>query len=341
MAAWKPGKGTYEVDRIIAPLGRVRLRTGTRDARRAEAYDRMLDDLPLDLIRLLQAKAITLREVYERRRLGRPMPSAEELQPLGAALTAWLAQPLKPVGASEHTNRRDMVRFLGPLTGRTVAEFPMVVRALYERLRDAGHGATWNRRKSAAQAFARDVLGKRSALYAAVTELPRLPEPARFSRHPCTVAEAKQIRDALGPKWGPQWWTLCLTGMEPKEHWRDGWKILSLGVAIHGQKRPARERIVPLLGPLAAPVGTMGGFAEALERAALGVTPMDARRSYQRWLDEVGLPHYRQDAFAGHGPKAMRELYKFGDIRAWLEEDTRKLRAYVGEPAIQLAEEAK
>lgn len=126
--------------------------------------------------------------------------------------------------------------------------------------------------------------------------------------------------------------------MEPREHWHDGWRVIRQGVEIHGQKRLARAHVVPHVGQLVAPAGTQAGFAEALERAALAVTPMDARRSYTRWLDEVGLPGYRQDAYMGHGPKSMRELYKWGDIRAWLAEDTRTLRLYLGEPALRAME---
>jgi hypothetical protein len=338
VTAWQPKQGSREIDRVIAPLGRVRLRTGTRDRRRAESYDRMLDDLPLDVIRLLVAKVITLREVYELRQAGKPLPAADELRPLFPTLEAWLDRPLRPVGPAEQTGRESLVAVLRDLAPSepTVAVLPRLCRTIYERYRDAGQGAAWNRRKAQALAFLRDVLGKRSLIYGAVQALPVLREVPKYDRHPCTVAEAKAIRLELGPKWGAQWWTLCLTGMEPKEHWTDGWKVLRAGVEIHGQKRPARERVVPFVAALTPPVGKQAGFAEALERAELGVTPLDARRSYQRWLDEIGLPTYRQDAYAGHGPKSMRALYKWGDITAWLAEDGKALRAYLGERALAL-----
>ena len=82
-------------------------------------------------------------------------------------------------------------------------------------------------------------------------------------------------------------------------------------------------------------IGSPDGFEAALYRAKLGVAPYDARRSYARWLQELRLPAYRQDAYLGHGPKSMTALYSWGDIREWLAEDGRALREYVGEP-IQL-----
>ena len=60
-------------------------------------------------------------------------------------------------------------------------------------------------------------------------------------------------------------------------------------------------------------------------------TPYDARRSYARWLDDVGLAGYVQDALMGHGPKSMRELYKWGEIRKLLGEVREAMLRYLGE----------
>jgi hypothetical protein len=333
MTPYRPKTGTIEIDRIIPPLGRIRLRTGTHDQRRAEAYDRMLDVLPLDVVQLIAARQITLREVYDLWSSGRPLPAADELRPLLATLEAWLEKPLRAVGTREQEARTAFVariRALAP-KGAGLRVFPAICRQLYLADETQHHGAAWNRRKAAALAFLRDFAGRRTELYRLVAEIPALPEVAKFARHPCTVAEARTIAAALGPKWGTIWWALCCHGLGPKEFWSDGWRVVGLGVEILGQKTPARNRVVPLVAPMPAPVGTPAGFAEALERAELGVTPYDARRSYARWLDEIGAPDYLQDAFKGHGPKTMRALYKWGDISAWLAEYGEKLRKHVGE----------
>jgi hypothetical protein len=332
-AAYRPKSGTIEIDRIIPPLGRVRMRTGTHDQRRAAAYDRMLDVLPLDIVRLLLAKEVTLRELYDLWSQGRPLPSADELRPLLATLDAWLEKPLRPVGTREQDARSafvELVRAIAP-KGAGLRSFPTICRQLYLADETQHYGAAWNRRRAAALAFLRDVAGRRTELYRLVAEIPTLPEVAKFHRHPCTVQEARQIAEALGPKWGAIWWALCCHGLGPKEYWSDGWKVIGLGVEVFGQKTPARNRVVPLVSAIPAAIGRPAGFAEALERAELGVTPYDARRSYARWLDEIGAPDYLQDAFKGHGPKTMRALYKWGDIGAWLAEYGQKLRKHVGE----------
>jgi len=320
MSAWQPKSGSREIDRIIPPLGRIRLRTGTRDARRAAAYDRMLDVLPLEVVQLLRDRALTLREVYDRWSTGQPLPSAQDLRPLATTLEHWLDHPLKTVGPDEQGSRERVARMLRELApvGATVGMLPRLGRKLYEQHRDAGIASSWNKRKAAMLAFARDEFGKRSTLYQDLKALPRLVETPQYAHHPCTVDEARAIAATLGSKWGPVWWAMCCTGMGPKEFWRDGWKVVADGIAIAGKKRTARNRIVPFAVRLPEPPGTMAGFAEALERADLGVTPYDARRSYERWLDEIGAPDYLQDAFMGHGPKTMRALYKWGDITAWL-----------------------
>jgi len=342
MSAWQPKSGSREIDRIIPPLGRIRLRTGTRDARRAAAYDRMLDVLPLDVVQLLRDRTLALREVYDRWSTGQPLPSAQDLRPLATTLEHWLEHPLKTVGPDEQGSRERVARMLRELAppGATVGMLPRLGRKLYEQHRDAGIASSWNKRKAAMLAFARDEFGKRSTLYQDLKALPRLIEVPQYPHHPCTVDEARAIQELLGPKWGGIWWAMCCTGLGPKEFWSDGWKITSVGLEIQGQKRRARERYVPLVVRMPPAVGRPAGFAEALERAEVGVTPYDARRTFARWIDEIGIPGYRQDAYQGHGPKSMRELYKWGEIRAWLAEDGAKLRRHVGAETLRLEDRA-
>lgn len=337
---YRPKSGTIEIDRSIPPIGRVRLRTGTHDQRRAEAYDRMLDVLPLDVVQLIAARDITLREVYDLWSHGRPLPGADELKKLVPALESWLEKPLRSVGIREQGAREAFVERIRELAsdGAGLRSFPSLCRRLYQADEAQHHGAAWNRRKAAALAFLRDTIGRRTELYRQVAEIPTLLEVATFKRHPCTVLEARRIVAALGPKWGPVWWLMCCTGLGPKEYWSDGWKVIGASLEVRGQKRPARNRVVPLVCPMPQPPGLPAGFAEALERADVGVTPYDARRSYARWLEEIWLPGYRQDAYMGHGKRDMRSLYKWGEITAWIAEDAKALRKHIGAKALEIAQ---
>lgn len=338
MSAWAPKKGTLEVDRTFPGIGRVRLRTGTHNKRLATAYESMLEQLPLSIVKLLVDRKLELRVVWDAWRSGQlsTLPTAATLQSLAEAVRTWIDAPPDPVGSSEKANREATRTKLEQLEPHAqIQQLPQLLRQLRESMREKA--SAFNHHRAAALAFLRDTLGTRSELYHQVGDVRPLHVERKFARHPCTVAEARAIATALGATWGPIWFALCATGLGPKEYWNDGWTVTRDGVEVRGQKRLARNRVVPFVVQMPQPIGRPAGFAEALERADLGVTPYDARRSYARWLDELGLPGYRQDAYLGHGPKSMRELYKWGEIRAWLVEDGGALRKYLGAKALEAA----
>lgn len=334
---YKPNEGSYEIDRIFPGIGRVRLRTGTSDRRRAQQYETMLEVLPLQVVRLIAAKRIPLRVAYDAWVAGRvnELPTAQTLLALADELALWLDKPALPVGPSEAASRHRTAEYLlglGPEAG--VGELPKLLAELRTVMED--RGAAFNRSQAVVLAFVRDRFGDQATLRDQVAAVLPLPEPEIGDRHPCTVDEARAIAAALGAKWGPCWWTMCITGMGPKEYWINGFTVTTDGVEVHGTKdttrrgTTARARVVPLLGVLAPPVGTPSGFTQALERADLGVEPYDARRSFARWLDDAGLAGYIQDALMGHGPKSMRELYKWGEIRKMLGEAREQLLRHIG-----------
>lgn len=337
MSPYKPKQGSYEIDRIFPTLGRVRIRTGVHDKRLAQRYEVMLETLPLATVQLIVDRRLPIRVAFDAWSSGRvdALPTSQTLLPLADELAHWLEQPALEVGASEAANRLRTAEYVLALRpDAPVGELAAVLkelRALYD-----GHGAQFNRMRAAALAFLRDRFAEHASLREQLAAVAALPEPRIRSRHPCTVDEARAIAAALGPKWGPLWWTMCITGMGPKEYWIDGYDVTSDGVEIRGEKdtrrrgTTARKRVVPLLGIIAAPVGTKWGLAQALKRVDLGVTIYDARRSFSRWLDDAGLAGYIQDALMGHGPKSMRELYRWGEIRSMLGQVKQTMLQYLG-----------
>jgi integrase len=325
VSPYKPNQGSYEIDRIFPQIGRVRIRTGVFDADLANRYEVMLEMLPLSVVQLIADKRLPIRVAFDAWARGdvAGLPTAATLLPLADELARWLEKPALEVGPSEAASRHRTAEYLlGLRSDAAVKDLAGVLRELGTLL----EGATFNRSRAAVLAFVRDRFATNTALRDEVAAVPASLERRIRAHHPQTVDQARSIAATLGEKWGPIWWTLCITGMGPKEFWIDGWRITSDGVEINGAKdtrrrrTTARQRIVPILGKLAQPIGTMAGFAEALERAELGVTPYDARRSFGRWLDDAGLSGYLQDALMGHGPKSMRELYKWGEIRSMLGE---------------------
>ncbi len=326
MTPWKPPRGTYEIDRVFPAIGRVRIRTGTHDRRRAEQYETMLELLPLETVRLIVGRRLSLRAAYDAwtsNRVG-DLPTAKTLLRLVDEMALWLEKPALPVGKSEAANRQRTAEYLLALNpDATIDDLPGLFTSLRGILED--RPTQFNRARAVGFAFLRDRF-QDTALREQLVAVPALSEPPKAAHHPRTVTEARAIAATLGPKWGPAWWSMCLTGMGPKEYWLDGWRVLTDGVEIKGEKETkrrrstARQRLVPLVGELTPAPGTRWGFTQALRKSGLGVAPYDARRSFARWLDDAGLPDYVQDALMGHGPKSMRELYKWGDIRAMLGE---------------------
>ena len=335
---YKPKQGTFEIDRIFPSLGRVRIRTGVSDKKLARQYEVMLETLPLSTVKLIIDRRLPIRVAFDAWRSGRvdTLPTAETLLPLADELARWLEKPELPVGESEAESRRRTAEYLlGLRPDAVIGDLPDVVRELRAIMAD--RGPAFNRSYDVVLALLRDRFATHHELRMQVTAVQTFPEPHDSTlHHPCTVEEARAIAAALGPKWGPVWWTMCITGMGPKEYWMDGYTVTSDGVEILGAKdtrrrgTTARRRVVPLLGVIAPPVGTPNGFKQALARIDMGVTPYDARRTFARWLDDVGLPNYVQDALMGHGPKSMRELYRWGEIRSMLGEAREKLLRKVG-----------
>lgn len=327
--AYKPHRGTYEIDRIFPSIGRVRIRTGTKDKRLADRYELMLESLPLEVVRLIGDGKIPIRTAYDAWSTGQAstLPNAQSVRPLVETMREWIDENHV---SDSHGRARESV--LARLQGvATIGDLPATVRTWRCEYHD--RGPTFNRMRASVMAFLRDTVGKRHTLYLDIAAIDTLPEPRVMEHHPCTVQEAKDVRDSLGKKWGPAWWVMCCHGMGPKEYWRDGWEKRGDTLVIHGQKRIGRERVVPLVCDVRPAPGMEGGFAEALERGELGVTPYDARRTYGRWLDEVRVTKYQHDALMGHGERDMRSLYTSGDISAWLPEIRRLLVAHVADAA--------
>jgi integrase len=86
---------------------------------------------------------------------------------------------------------------------------------------------------------------------------------------------------------------------------------------ITGKKRRARDRLVPfILTEINAPLLGPAGFLSALRRARLGVSAYGARRSFARWMEEAGILETHQQAYLGHGPRTITDLYRRAELAA-------------------------
>jgi hypothetical protein len=133
-------------------------------------------------------------------------------------------------------------------------------------------------------------------------------QEAKRGRPGFSLDNAIAIRQALvQPRAARIWWTMVTTGLGPKELWEDGFEVLRDRVHIGGQKRVGRDRDVPLVDCPTQPEIAREGFKGALQRfnvdreSRAWVTPYRARKTFDRWLQDAGIPRARRIPYMGTG----------------------------------------
>lgn len=330
-------RGTIVLDRILRGVGRIKKATGTHDRRTARRLNEMLTSLHgagrLDVLEQIRDGNLHLLQAYRHYRTGHwdDIPTAQHLQPLGPTLADWAESY-----PCSDKHRESMQRSFQAISGAThkaatVNDLPAALVRFRKRCMKAGHARTFNLARSAAQAFLRSTAGRHDRLWLAVATVEPLPVTPRFTAHPQTVNDARAIAERLGKKAGPMWWTLCTTGMNPKEYFEDGFDVRDERILIRGRKRQGRNRFVPLVAVPVRPMLTRWGFRQALRRLSHGVTPRDGRTTYANWLEAAGIPRTRRRLYLGHGARDVTDLYEQHDVVAFLAADGAKIRALLAE----------
>ena len=185
----------------------------------------------------------------------------------------------------------------------------------------------FNLARSACQSFARSIAGPYSDLWRDVASVGQRGYRKK-KRGGLPVDEARKIADGLG-QIGQMWWTMCCTGMGPKEYWHDGYRIEKDRIRIFGEKREARfGRFVPrIVTPVRALI-TYKPYRRHL--AAVNLQPYDARRTFSHWMEMAGIPKSRRRFYLGHQAKDVTDGYEDHSPEYYLAGDCRLLKEYVG-----------
>lgn len=330
------GRGTLVLKRSFRGLTKpIRVATGTSDPKVVEQIDLMYRSLyaqgRLDLLeaiahgRLHPLKALS--EWRQGRELAMPAP---ELMP--SLLTAWVAWETVIPGDDHRSSIGTTRRALRIPERAKIEALPDLLAAYASRASDKARSV--NLARAHVRAFLRDTVGASHALYLRVKDQRPLKRKPRERGTPHTLAEIVALVDRLNvleSGAGDMAWTMAATGMGNKEYWHDGFVVAVNCVSVHGQKRDSRTREVPLWSdrPLVAPVCWEGRFRDLLREASGGkVAIYDLRRSFARWCEEAGIIESNRDAYLGHGPKTMTQLYTFGQLPGQLAHDATLLQAY-------------
>jgi hypothetical protein len=329
------GRGTLVIDKVYAGI-RICRASGTNDKRRFRKLLTMLDELAehrlFPILHAISKGRLHVQQVWQAYRhygIAR-LPSVNGLRKATDVVEEWLTDPRdyhnEPLAAQ---TARDYRYALKAVLAQgdpddTVSNLPIMLQVY----RDAAKPRMFNLARSACQSFARTLDGRFDPLWQAITVIPTRAVPKRKKAGGQTPDRSREIAEALGLV-GRMWWTMCTTGMGPKEYLSDGWTAHTDRVAIHGRKRDARERIVP---KLATPTPPTMGYKPFLEKlTTLGVKPYDARRTFMHWMEMCGIPRSRRRYCLGHKTADVDGLYEDHDVEPYLAEDRRKLLAFIGE----------
>ena len=330
-AAYKShGRGTLILKGTFGGI-RLELASGTMDPKMLGRLKGMLDALAgagrFEFIRAIADRTVKPLQLWEYYRTGdwSKMPTTAHVRPLEPILTAWIrghANAYSKKGA-----RTQAARILEHCPAlATLADLPGAILA-YRVVCDAKRqGQMFNHVRAAAQAIARSVAGIHSPIWIAIAQIDRLPVSPLHAPNPQRPADAWLLRQLMGERDGAIWWAMCVSGMGPDEYFGNKWAIQDGRLLVHGTKRAARERVVPLIWEIESTARDRGAWEAAFRRRQLGVVPYDARRSFAIWLAECGIPEHRQQAYMGHGPKTMTQLYQ-RVTEQYLDEDEARLRS--------------
>jgi hypothetical protein len=323
---------TLVLDRQFRSVGRIKRSTGTNDPKMVKLLDSMLDTLyragRIDILQAIQKGQLTLLEVWSRYRIGEldRLPTVETMRPLKTEMEAWVETA--DTGTWNRQSRKYSVHAILNLAKRdaTLEDLPDLLRAYAA----TATGATmFNRVLSAAQAFARDTVGKSSPLYARIRDV-RPKRVVKRSGNPQSPEQLAELGKTLDPRYTEIMWGMALTGMGPGEMWGK-WTAYSDHIHIQGTKTSGRKRDVPFVRPIAKPTRLYRAFHDALEKVTSDVQVYDFRRSFALAMVVSGIPPVRQRVYMGHGAQSMTELYGWHDVQRFLKEDGDKLREYFGD----------
>ncbi len=310
------------------PVGRIAVRSGTYHAPTLRDLRTMLRAFRSqgrwDLLLAVRDRTVTplyCLTLWRQNRLT-AIPEARVVPPFKPVALVWAEERESP------GHRRSCAATFRRLEEGTIGDLPQRLQAA----RSTWPHRSWNMAREHVSAFLRDQLGTEHPTYRQVRALRPWPKSERKAGRPRTVDEARGIAERLGGLAGRMWWSLCTTGMRNVEYWGEGWEERGPQVTIPTAKKRGKPRVVPCLAPTVRPVIGERWFRRKLAGVAPGVTIYDARRSYARWMEEAGIIKTNRDAYMGHGPRTVGDLYTMGELPGQLDADRLTMTRYIGRP---------
>lgn len=302
---------------------------------------------------------------YERGQLDK-LPSAESSAALLPALRHFVMTHECSVSYRSDlwTTVRHVERASGAKTA-AVSERPRLLRTIRETMRVAKTPVAFNRLRAHMLAFASSVAGEFSPLWTEIRRVHRFKKaegtrPRKLMRRPLTVAELDAVCEAFvdvpvyaGKRGGGHVLRrvitkeqlaamargLALTGMRPQEYWQrlgatwEGGMVVG-HVTVHGTKTRAADRVtLAITAPIRPACGEQTfreQFTAATTKALrVGLDAYSLRRTFASFCESSGLPPSRKDAYMGHGPKTVSDIYLQTIVLPFVEQDGEQMERWI------------
>lgn len=276
-----------------------------------------------------------------------------------ASLESWAEKHecAESTRADIRTAIRHIMKAKGVRKNTPASELPSIVRGLRDPMRATP--VAFHRLRAYMLSYANIEHGARSEIYLGVEEVRRYRKvegkrPRKLMRRPLTVAELDAVCAAFTDheyKRGNaktkgkitasslRYMTLSLafSGMRPQEYWqRDGawWCDKIAHLWVNGTKTAAAVRPTLHIGhPCAAACGEQffrQAFAKATEKALReGLDAYSLRRTFAKLCESARIDPSRADAYIGHGPKTVSDLYLKTNVTPFVPEDSALVEAFI------------
>lgn len=196
----------------------------------------------------------------------------------------------------------------------------------------------FNLLRSICMAWLRDTVGQSHPVYESVKAIRRVKSEKVITEENSRYFSPQDVMSIcakLPQDIADMLWFQCLTGMHAKEMLVDGWwKEGPYGLFINGQKNKFRKRTIPRVidEPPAMTITSYSEYWDWLTRAshAFGwhFSPKTARKTFGRWAEESGIPHYRVCIYEGHKPD-QTGVYQYHKTDGQLHQDREAFKKWL------------
>lgn len=343
------GKGTFILDRRVRDVGRIKRASGTTLKGTFKDLNDMIDGLArrgrLDILRGIRDGGLSPLLVWSHYRTGNldSLPSPESLVPLYDAWEDWNKH--RTCGVADRAKKTVVLGHL-KREGRadaTVFDVPAIVGRVRLKLEKEGKAVAFNHVKRAVQAFLRDRYSNNHQLYGEVRAYKDLKVTPKQHKGWLTVQGVLALCNALDQECQSVVWSLCSTGMRPKEYFGGTWERRTYCIHVPFGKTRAALRDIPDLGMCTSPAMSYSAFMQRLRRRSTN-RPYDFRRTFMSWMEDAGIDPRRRLVYFGHEVPQVTELYRQKPTLEQLRNDAEIMTQWIKkqrEAALKLVQEAK